>query len=144
MDRIPGVQAVMTPFPYSVGPDAPLRAAREMMRSHEVRHLPVLGGGRLLGVITDRDIKRALDPSLGLPPKDELFVEDVMVRDAYIVETTARLDDVLDTMADDHIGCALVVREGKLVGVFTTVDACRAFAEHLRDDVGEDDDDVVA
>ena len=75
MDRIPGVQAVMTPFPYSVGPDAPLRAAREMMRSHEVRHLPVLGEGRLLGVITDRDIKRALDPSLGLPPKDELFVD---------------------------------------------------------------------
>ena len=103
-----------------------------MMRSHEVRHLPVVAGSRLTGVLTDRDLKRALDPSLGLPPKNELFVDDVMVHAPYVVETSAPLDGVLEHMADELIGCALVVRQGKLVGIFTTTDVCRAFAGHLR------------
>jgi len=132
MSRIPTVQSVMTPFPFSLDQGASLREAQQMMRSHEVRHLPVVAGSQLTGVLTDRDLKRALDPSLGLPPKNELFVDDVMVHDPYVVETSAPLDGVLEDMADELIGCALVVRQGKLVGIFTTTDACRAFAGHLR------------
>lgn len=132
MKKIPTVQSVMTPFPYSIDAGASLREARHMMQSHEVRHLPVVARKKLAGVITDRDLKRALDPSLGLSPKDELFVEDVMVHEPYVVETTERLDGVLEEMATEVIGCALVVREKKLVGIFTTTDACRAFADHLR------------
>ncbi|MGH0029384.1 MAG: CBS domain-containing protein [Myxococcota bacterium] len=145
MKKIPTIQTVMTPFPWSVDSDAPLRLARRRMQEHEIRHLPVSHDGRLVGVLTDRDLKRALDPSLGMPPKDELFVEDVMVRDAYVVPTTTALDRVLQEMAEQHIGCALVTREGKLAGIFTTTDACAEFAEHLRRDHGADpgDDDVA-
>jgi CBS domain-containing protein len=132
MKKIPTVQAVMTPFPYSIDASASLREAQHMMRSHEVRHLPVVADQELAGVITDRDLKRALDPSIGLPPKNELFVNDVMVRDPYVVETTERLDNVLEEMGEELIGCVLVVREGKLVGIFTTTDACLEFASHLR------------
>ena len=86
MDHIPSIGSVMTPFPYVVQVDESLRAARALMVEHDVRHLPVKDGSTLLGVLTDRDLKRALDPGLGLPPKEELFVRDVFVPDAYIVD----------------------------------------------------------
>ena len=60
MSRIPTVQSVMTPFPFSLDQGASLREAQQMMRSHEVRHLPVVAGSQLTGVLTDRDLKRAL------------------------------------------------------------------------------------
>lgn len=122
----------MTPFPYAIDADASLRQAREMMLEHDVRHLPVTRDGALVGVLSDRDLKRALDPSLGLLPRDELLVDDVMIHDPYVVETTAFLSEVLMEMADDHIGSTLVVKDQKLVGIFTATDACRAFAEHLQ------------
>ncbi len=126
------IRSVMTPLPHAVDADAPLRLARQTMLDHGVRHLPVKRGEKLVGVLSDRDLKRALDPSLGLPPKDELFVEDAMVHDPYVVDTSERLDTVLDEMAETHIGSALVVESAKLVGIFTATDACRAFAEYLR------------
>ena len=143
MKKIPTVQSVMTPFPYSIEAGASLREGRHMMQSHDVRHLPVVRHRKLVGILSDRDLKRALDPSLGLPPKDELFVDDVMIHDPYVVETTERLDNVLDEMAEELIGCALIVREGKLVGIFTTTDACREFANHLREGRTQDEDEVA-
>lgn len=134
MKKIPAVQLVMTPFPHAVEADAPLRLARQMMLEHDVRHLPVVEAERLVGILSDRDLKRALDPSLGISPKHELLVEDAMVREPYVVPTSERLDRVLLTMADDHIGSALVVKGDKLVGIFTANDACRAFGESLQRD----------
>lgn len=141
--KIPTIQSAMTPFPYAIDADAPLRAARQTMVEHDVRHLPVQRGARLVGVLTDRDLKRALDPSLGLPSRDELFVEDAMIHDPYVVQTTEPLDAALAAMADAHIGSALVVKGEKLVGIFTATDACRAFAEHLRAEFAAPEDEIA-
>ena len=132
MARMPHIRAVMTPFPHFIEADASLSQAREVMHRHDIRHIPVKEAGRLVGVITDRDIKRALDPGLGLPSGDELLVRDASVFDGYVVDVDDALDDVLMYMADEHIGCALVAKSGRLAGIFTTTDACRVFAEHLR------------
>jgi acetoin utilization protein AcuB len=129
---IPHVRLVMTPFPHSVKSGDPLLRARALMAEYEVRHLPVTENDQLVGVLTDRDLKRALDPDLGLPPKEELFVRDVFVRDAYVVEGDEPLDQVLEHMATTHIGSALVTRDGLLVGILTATDACRLFCDHLR------------
>ena len=86
---MPSTNSVMTPFPYVVQVDDSLLYAREVMVRHRVRHLPVKNGAVLAGVLSDRDLKRAFDPDLGLPPKDELFVRDVFQPDAYIVESAA-------------------------------------------------------
>ena len=86
MDHIPSIGSVMTPFPCVVQVNESVLAARALMVEHEVRHLPVKDGSTLIGVLTDRDLKRAFDPSLGLPPKEELFVRDVFIPDAYIVD----------------------------------------------------------
>lgn len=133
MEMMPRMRSVMTPFPHSVDVSTPIREARQAMVTHGIRHLPVKQGEELVGVLTDRDLKRALDPELGLPPRDELFVGDVAIFDAYVVDVDASLDGVLDHMARNRIGCALVTREGGLVGIFTGTDACRLFASFLRE-----------
>ena len=132
MDHIPSMRSVMTPFPYFVDAGESLLVARTLMVRHEVRHLPVKDGDELLGVLTDRDLKRALDPDLGLPPKDELFVRDVFMPDPYMVDTSEPLDRVLEEMATRHMGSVLVTSHGRLAGIFTTTDACRILCGHLR------------
>jgi CBS domain-containing protein len=132
MGHIPVMASVMTPFPFYVEPGDSVRRAREVMVQHEVRHLPVLEHHQLVGILTDRDIKRALDPDLGLPSRDELFVRDVYVPQPYVVDSGAPLDGVLEHMAARHLGSALVTKHGRLVGIFTAVDACRTYCEHLR------------
>lgn len=114
------------------------------MVTHHIRHLPVQEGGALVGILTDRDLKRALDPGVGLPPKQELFVGDVFVREAYVVDGGEPIDKVLEHMATHHIGSALVTKGDKLVGIFTATDACRLFCEHLRSLHPEDTSDSVA
>jgi len=142
--RIPLLKTEMTPFPWWVDIDEPLLAARELMRKHKVRHLPVKAEGKLVSVITDRDLKFALDPDLGLPPRESLRVRDVCVYTAFIVDIDSRLDDVLETMAERKIGSALVTRDAKLVGIFTSPDACRTLARMIRDLRGEDLDPQIA
>jgi acetoin utilization protein AcuB len=133
----------MTPFPYSVALDAPVTEAIELMRSHKIRHLPVTAGGELKGVISDRDIKLMLGPDFAYPNPRELKVGDVMIEDCYVVDLATPLADVLRHMAEHRLGSALVTRHGKLAGVFTTTDACRAFAEYL-DETGEPANDTAA
>jgi acetoin utilization protein AcuB len=130
MQGIPPVKAVMTPFPYFVEGTASISIAEEMMRRHEIRHLPVMEGGKLVGVVSDRDVRLVLDPRLQAPPDDHC-VGDICTRDVYTVELMDPLDEVLREMARRHIGSALVVRQGKLAGIFTVTDACRLFAELL-------------
>ena len=136
------VLAFMTPFPFSIEADAPLAEAHAFMRERRIRHLPVTDRGQLAGVLTDRDIKLALGPDLGSPPERELAVRDVFQPDTYVVDAGTTLHEVASTMADRHVGSALVTRGNKLVGIFTTTDACRALArvlQELHPDKGPDE-----
>ena len=129
--RCPQILAFMTPFPFSIDIEAPLAEGHAFLRERQIRHLPVTRDGVLAGVLTDRDIKLALGPDLGSPPERELKVGDVYQPDSYVVDAGARLEDVAEAMAERHVGSALVTRGGKLVGIFTTTDACRALARVL-------------
>lgn len=126
------VASVMTPFPYWIDAGDSVRRARGLMVEHQIRHLPVMQGRSLVGVLSDRDLKRALDPTLGLPPEDELFVRDAYVSDPYVVDSSTALDVVLEHMAAHHVGSALVTSHGRLAGIFTATDACRLYCDHLR------------
>jgi len=132
----------MTPFPYSVDAQAPIERAVEFMREHKIRHLPVMTQGALTSLVTDRDIKLVLGPDFAYPRN--LKVRDAMVKDCYVVDLATPLSAVLRHMTEHRIGSAVVTRRGKLAGVFTTNDACRAFADYLDEvqaiDDGDDDD----
>jgi acetoin utilization protein AcuB len=139
---LPKLENVMTPFPYSVDAEAPIDQAVEFMRTHKIRHLPVTANGKLTSVVSDRDIKLVLGPDFAYPNSRELKVRDAMVQDCYIVDLAAPLAAVLRHMAAERIGSAVVTRRGKLAGVFTANDACRAFADHLEDLTATDDEDL--
>jgi acetoin utilization protein AcuB len=130
MSTIPQIRSVMTPFPYSIDAGASLPEAQATMAEHDVRHLPVTHGDELVGVVTDRDLKNFLDPTLGIPQLRR--VREIMVSDAYIVDLPEPLDNVLLAMARRRIGCALVVRGERLAGIFTTTDATRLLGELYR------------
>ena len=144
MHHIPAIKTVMTAFPYSVDIDAPISEAREFMHEHKVRHLPVTEHERLKGVLTDRDMKLYL--GLETTPSEEksIRVRDVYLEEPYVVDLDERLDVVLMAMVDRHIGSVLITRHGRLAGLFTTTDACRSFAEHLREQFNPPDGNDAA
>jgi acetoin utilization protein AcuB len=129
--RNPQVIAFMTPFPYSIDVDAPLAEAHALMRRHHFRHLPVTANGAIAGILTDRDIKLVLGPDFGNPDEHALRVRDAYVERPWVVPASTPVAIVARTMADNHIGSAIVTKNDKLVGIFTVTDACRALAEML-------------
>lgn len=131
MKRNPQVIAFMTPFPYSVEVDAPLAEAHKLMREHDFRHLPVTSGGALVGILSDRDIKLVLGPDFAGASESELQVRDAYIECPCVVPASTPVAIVARTMAEHHIGSALVTKDGKLVGIFTVTDACRALARIL-------------
>lgn len=143
MSDLPKLKNVMTPFPYSVDAEAPIDAAVEFMRRHQIRHLPVTAKGALTSLVSDRDIKLVLGPDFASPSSRELTVRDAMVKECYIVDLATPLAEVLRHMATERIGSAVVTRRGKLAGVFTANDACRAFADYLEDVAAIDGDDAA-
>ena len=141
----PKLKTVMTPFPYSVDAEASADEALQFMRHHKIRHLPVTQKGALKSMVSDRDIKLMLGPDFANPERSELKVSDAMVDECYIVDLDTPLHLVVRHMAENRIGSAIVTRRGKLAGIFTATDACRAFADYLDGGVIDDseDDDVA-
>jgi len=133
MKRNPQVIAFMTPFPHSIDVDAPLEDARKLMHGRRFRHLPVISGGEIVGVLTDRDIKLVLGPDFGSPDERELRVRDAYVERPCVVPASTPVAKVARVMAQNRIGSAIVTKHGKLVGIFTVTDACRALAEIIGD-----------
>jgi len=117
----------MTPGPHTIGREQSLVAAKQMMQKIQVRHLPVLHGGKLVGVLSDRDLT-AVET---LPGSRQMTVEDAMVPDVYVTSEDAPLATVAGEMARQRIGSAIVTKDEHVVGVFTAVDALRALAETL-------------
>ena len=129
MKTMPRIGSVMTPFPYSLDPGDSLETARRMMAEHGIRHLPVTVEGRPAGVVTDQDMRRAVAAGVA---EAAIRVGDLERSEACETDITAPLDLVLSEMAARHLDSALVLKAGKLVGIFTATDACRRFAEFLR------------
>ena len=127
---IPTIQKYMTTAPHSIGAEQTLAHAHEVLREHKIRHLPVLKGGVLVGMITQRDL--ALVETLKDVDPKSVLVEDAMSTSVYSVEPTAQLDEVVSEMAEKKYGSAIVVQNHKVVGIFTTVDVCTALADLLQ------------
>lgn len=104
--------------------------AHQMMRKYSIRHLPVLHAGKVVGMVTMRDL-HLLETLPDVDPH-ETGVEEAMSTDVFEVERAAPLADVADTMAARKLGSAVIVERGAVIGVFTTTDALRALAAALR------------
>lgn len=127
---IPTIQKHMTFAPHSIGVEQTLAHAQAAMAEQGIRHLPVVEGGKIVGMLTDRDLH--LVESLKDVDPRRTTVADAMSQNVYTVAPDAALDDVVSTMAERKVGSAVIVQNGKVVGIFTTVDVCVALADLLR------------
>jgi len=99
-----------------------------MMEEHSISHLPVKEDGQLVGVVATHDIDQA-NANKNIQAHS---IKDICVLNVYKVEMSEPLDNVVSHMASHHIGSALVMKDDRLVGVFTVNDACRCFVEFMR------------
>lgn len=123
------IEDVMTRFPHSIGIDQPLKVAKNMLSHYGIRHLPVKSGGELVGIVSERDIDLGLSWEKTLPTP--FTIADIALPDPYCIPPQTPISKVTETLSKDKIGCALIVENNELVGIFTTVDACRLLTDKL-------------
>jgi acetoin utilization protein AcuB len=126
------VRDVMTPAPRSIDAGADTLTAAHTMEIEDVRHLLVMSEGELVGVLSKRELgpcRRMLTQSPGDvgPPVDALCVPDPLV-----VLPDDPLDRVTEEMALRRVGSAIVVDDGKPIGIVTTTDVCIVLTKLLR------------
>jgi acetoin utilization protein AcuB len=120
----PKVSDYMTDLPVTVEVGMSLGDALDRMYLDNIRHLPVVDeAGKLVGMLSTRDIAAAAAVR-GIDPKDAK-VEDAMARVPFACADHSPLIAVIERMERDRLGSAIVTRNDKPVGIFTTTDALR-------------------
>ena len=106
---------VMTREPVTLGPGATMGEAATLMRQEDCGSIPIVEDGRLVGIVTDRDIViRAV--AAGKDPRSTP-VSDVMSADPVCIEPGTSLDEAQELMAERQVRRLPVVEDGKLVGI---------------------------
>jgi acetoin utilization protein AcuB len=116
-----------------------MKEAVMMLLPHRIRHLPVTNGSRLVGIVTDRDIRRA-SPGLlsGIVREDfeqvllATPVSDIMTREPVTVTPDTPLADAVRLLVERKFGCLPVVNGDDLVGIFTEIDALKVLLEKMQ------------
>jgi acetoin utilization protein AcuB len=126
---IPTIHKWMSTSPFTIERTETLSSAHKLMRREGIRHLPVLENGKLVGIITERDLH--LIETLQDVDPDQVKIEEAMTTHPYFVAPDARIDEVVAEMAEHKYGAAVVLQNQKVVGMFTTVDVMHAFTDLL-------------
>ncbi len=132
------VKEWMTPEPKTVNEDDPVKAAVNLVVENRIRHLPVVRGDALVGIISDRDLKRAM-PSIvaGATAEeyqtfmDETPVEQAMTANPIACAPNTDLVDLVREFCQKKVGAIPVVDDGRLVGIVTQTDMMQAFLTML-------------
>ncbi len=119
----------MTPAPHTIGEAQTIAAARRLMRVHGIRHLPVLRQGKLVGLVSERDLL-FIEALPGVDP-ERVLVEEAMAERPISLSPATSLEWVVAEMGQLKIGSVVVVEDDRVVGVFTCVDALRALQRML-------------
>ena len=110
-----------------MAPGATVGEALELIRVHNIRHLPVVEGDRLVGVVTDRDLRLALDPDDH--DSTTAAVADCMSTALVVAHPDMPVESAAGLLAEHRIGSLPVLEDGTLVGILTESDLLRAFVE---------------
>ncbi len=129
MTALHTISEFMTPCPVSVRANQSLAEAHARMREHRIRHLPVMDSGRVVGVVSQGDLR--LLESIDDVDINRVTVEEAMVHHPYLVAPEASLLSVLGRMFERKLGSILVMDRDRLIGIFTAVDAVSALRRLL-------------
>lgn len=130
----------MTTEVITVGLADPIRKAWELVEETQLRRFPVVEGDKLVGIITDRDIRNSTASSVVLTEKkyhdfllDTVKIESVMTPDPATVTPDTPLDEAAHMILELKVGGLPVVEQGKLVGIITETDLIKTLVELLPD-----------
>jgi acetoin utilization protein AcuB len=116
------VRDIMRSPAVTIPPHTRLQDAYRILREKEIRHLPVLDGGRVVGVVTDRDLRLATSALAPSPFPPESVVSAVMSRNPLTADPSDPVEDAARAMRERKIGCLPVVEGGSVVGIVTGLD----------------------
>ena len=131
---------VMTKDPLTMSPIETIGKADDLMNTNRIRQLPVVQGNRLVGIVTDRDIRSFLGGSLLDSPEAReralaSAVQEIMTTEPIIVTADDDLQQAVELMIEEKIGGIPVVNDAEgLVGIVTYVDVLRCFLNRLQED----------
>lgn len=128
------VKEIMTLSPLTIEPGQPIKEARKKMASIACEHLPVLSGGQLVGVVSDRDILYVY--GRGFENSTEVLVGDVMIAEVFKVDSDAPIEEAVKLMLEKNIGSLLVTEYGKLIGILTQTDIMKLFLKDRNQQLG--------
>lgn len=127
------VEEFTTPSPVTATEDESIEQLDDLMQLFEIRHIPIVRDGRVVGIVSDRDLKVA--SGLSSREKIEIQASDIMVSNPVTVSAGAPLEEVAFEMSQKKIGCVIVNDENdNFFGIFTVVDALNALVEITRDE----------
>ena len=132
------VEEFTTPNPITCGEDASVDELASLMKANGIRHLPVVRDSRVVGIVSDRDVR--LIAGLDLEEKGQIRASDIMVLDPVSVESNMSLDEVAFIMSSKKIGSVIVNEEDLFLGIFTVTDALNALIEIIRSKSDRSDD----
>lgn len=126
------VREIMMGSPVTLKPEDTLDLANDVISLGRIRHIPVLADGRLVGLLSERDlIGAAANQIFGLKQKSKsallktVLIKDIMRKKVLTVTPDTTIKDAAHLMAAKKIGCTPVVLDGALVGLLTTTDILR-------------------
>ena len=120
------VQEIMSEQPFAIEANRTVREAMNRLLSQDIRHLPVLDGGILVGMLSDRDVRGvAADALAGESDQLSLPVSEIMSSDPITVDPETDVTEVIDLMLEHRVGAVPVVVDEKLVGIVSYVDVLR-------------------
>jgi CBS domain-containing protein len=128
-------EELMSTRPFVVSVTESIRRVMNKLMECDVRHLPVVDGGRLVGMVSDRDVRRLVDPIFELAPASaarsddlEQRISTLMSSDVISVHPESEVDEVIDLMLEHRIGAIPVADpdSSQLLGIISYVDVLRA------------------
>ncbi len=136
--NLPRLSDIMTRDPVSVSPSDTLRVVLERMRQRNCRRLPVVDGGKLVGIVSDRDVRLALNSPFILRERreddmllDRVVVAECMTPDPVTLPPDASVLDAARLIHERKFGGIPIVDADKLVGIVTETDLLACFIELL-------------
>ena len=128
------VRAMMQQNVISATPDMSLAHVQRLMRDHAIRHLPVVSATRLVGIVTDRDIRDAAPSPATTLSRGEIAyqldttpVKSCMTQTVVSIQPDTDMVQAARVLVEKKFGCLPVIDQGALVGVVTEIDCLRAF-----------------
>jgi CBS domain-containing membrane protein len=126
------IKEIMAASPLTLRPEDTLDLANDLISLGRIRHIPVLDDGRLVGLLSDRDlIGTAASQIFGLKQKSKsallksVLIKDIMKKKVITVTSETKIGSAAHLMADKKIGCVPVMDDGRLVGLVTTTNILR-------------------